>query len=155
MKREARAPIFSFFVIFRSFPFFNFLEKLQISRKSIFHFFIFFDFLKFDHLFLFFYEMALALEDGHLNLELFFLRDVSKVYKKIKAAPPRFGQGGRPPPDHQRRLPLADGLEWPACADSSAGHAGPGAGSGTPVGRSTILAGFIGDVRAGFTLKVE
>ena len=42
-------PIFWIFVICRSFSFFIFLEKLQISRKSIFHFFIFSIFWKFVH----------------------------------------------------------------------------------------------------------
>ena len=73
--RFARAPHFFIFWIFLALPFFNFLEKLQISRKSIFHFFIFFDFLKFDHFFWFFTKWPSHREDGQpkTNLPFFFV----------------------------------------------------------------------------------
>ena len=48
--RFARAPpIFCFFEFFWRFPFSFFLEKLEISRKSIFHFSIFSIFGRFVH----------------------------------------------------------------------------------------------------------
>ena len=68
--RASRAPpIFWFLCFFLALPFFYFYEKLKISRKSIFHFFDFFEICAFLSIFIDFLRNGSHIE-GLCNLTL-------------------------------------------------------------------------------------